>query len=295
MSPMVCKLLLEKVQMVNWVDPVKRWLPLIVENENVGAVLAEDAEMLCTRGGDVLRSDGKSVRFSENLERASSVVRTEAVAEMTQGLRENGIVKGWRNELVPVATGFGETPKFLVERAVYPILGAKGYGVHVNGFCKTQTGLSLWVAKRALDKPTWPGLLDHIVAGHQPVGMTPSENVIKEAGEEAGIPEELARTAKARGAVSYRGQDEDGRLKNDVLFCFDLELSLDFVPRPVDGEVDSFELLSLDIVIDLILQGKFKPNVVLVIVDFLFRHGVLEPELSSYLELISALRQGDCR
>lgn len=44
---------------------------------------------------------------------------------------------------------------------------------------------------------------DHIVAGGQPSDMTPTDNIIKECGEEASMPLELARTAKPVGAVSY--------------------------------------------------------------------------------------------
>jgi len=43
----------------------------------------------------------------------------------------------------------------------------QAYGVHINGFVETDAGLELWVARRSKDKPTWPGKLDHIVAGGQ--------------------------------------------------------------------------------------------------------------------------------
>jgi len=44
---------------------------------------------------------------------------------------------------------------------------------------------------------------DHIVAGGQPHGLSPTANIIKECEEEASIPLELARTLKPVGAVSY--------------------------------------------------------------------------------------------
>ena len=72
------------------------------------------------------------------------------------------------------------------------------------------------------------------------------QNVVKEAGEEAGIPEEIARRAKSVGVCSYRGVDEWGQLKNDVLFCYDLELPWDFEPVAVDGEVEGFDRWDLD-------------------------------------------------
>ena len=54
-----------------------------------------------------------------------------------------------------------------MERAAAVYLGIKAYGVHINGFTQTQQGEEMWVATRSLKKPTWPGKLDHMVAGGQ--------------------------------------------------------------------------------------------------------------------------------
>jgi len=289
LSRAVCTALLGRVQLCNQMPA--EWLPLVVDEEDVGAVLTKDVEQLTA--SEIFRVDDGVFRLSAELEGADVETRNEAVAALAEDLRDRGIVRGWRDELVPVASGFGREPKFLVERAAYPLLGAKGYGVHVNGY--TADG-ELWVAKRSTTKQTWPGLYDHLVAGHQPIGMTPKENVVKEAAEEAGIPRTVAERAVPVGVVSYRGlENELGRFKNDVLFCFDLELPRDFVPVPVDGEVESFAKWPVETVVETILdEDTFKPNVVLVIVDFLVRHGFLQPEMPDYLPLVKALRQGDC-
>jgi 8-oxo-dGTP pyrophosphatase MutT (NUDIX family) len=70
----------------------------------------------------------------------------------------------------------------------------------------------------------------------QPHGLSCAENVIKECWEEAGVPEQLACKAQPVGFVSYVSMSDQG-LKPDVLFCYDLELPEDFVPKPQDGEV----------------------------------------------------------
>ena len=88
-------------------------------------------------------------------------------AGMLQQLREDGSLTGWRSESYPVLTGFHSEPLALVERAAAVHLGIKAYGVHVNGFVRAASGIELWVATRSRDKPTWPGKLDHIVAGGQ--------------------------------------------------------------------------------------------------------------------------------
>ena len=53
----------------------------------------------------------------------------------------------------------------------------------------------------------------------------------KECGEEAGIPPDLAATARPVGAVSYLTVSATG-YKPDVLFCYDIQLPPDFVPTP---------------------------------------------------------------
>jgi len=134
-----------------------------------------------------------------------------------------------------------------------------------------------------------------MVAGGQPHGLSPRENVVKECSEEAGIPDELAAKARAVGAVSYASVLEDGSAKRDVLFTYDLELPLEFEPVAVDGEVDCFERWPLERVAETLLtSGAFKPNCSLVCADFLVRHGFWTPEQSGYLELVRRLRSGYC-
>jgi len=82
-------------------------------------------------------------------------------------------------------------------------------------------------------------------------------------------------------------------VKRDVLFCYDLELQESFVPKPVDGEVESFELIPIEKVCEIIAfeRGRFKPNCVLVIIDFAIRKGVVTSDMPGFLELVKALRR----
>ncbi|KAJ1445731.1 NUDIX hydrolase domain-like protein [Pelagophyceae sp. CCMP2097] len=289
-----CARLLPKVAACNVVG-TGPWLPFVVGGEALGSVRPQDAAALREHGGGVFDVDDSKICLAATLEAATPQRRSEAVAEVAEKLKAAGVVRGWRGELVPVSSAYGAEAAFVVERACYPLLGCKGYGVHVNGFVRQEDGsIKLWVARRSFSKPTWPGLLDHLAAGHQPFGISPRENVIKEAGEEAGVPPDVAAQAKAVGAVSYRGVDEDGRLKNDCLFVYDLELPEDFEPVVVDGEVDSFLLCGVDGVLEAIAEDAFKPNCVLVLADFFIRHGILSPEMPKFLQLVASLRQGDC-
>ena len=223
--------------------------------------------------------------------------RTAALNKSMQKLIEKKVVTGVRNEYYPVLKRWGEDPFCLIERSAAPLFGTKSYGVHVNGYVEDDGELKLWVATRSKTKQTYPGKLDHMVAGGQPFGIEPAENVVKECMEEASVPAELARTAKSVGAVSYTNVLDDGvGLKRDVLFCYDLRVPVNFTPVAADGEVEHFELWPIQRVLDTLCEDNdlFKPNVTLVIIDFLIRHGLIRPEEPGFLDLLMSLRQGDC-
>ncbi len=220
-------------------------------------------------------------------ESARSAVLQALVAEL--GARGAVRITG---ELYGVRRRVGQARFALLDRGAVPYFGVAATGVHVNGFVTAADGsCRMWVAHRARGKATFPGMLDNLVAGGQPEDITPADNVVKECGEEAGISAELARRALPVGAVSYVFENDAG-LKPDTMFCYDLELPADFEPRPVDGEVERFELLPLAEVAALVRDTeRFKFNCNLVILDFLVRHGWFRPEDPDYLPLVAGLHR----
>lgn len=281
----------------NMADSEGQLVPLVVDKRVCGQVHKSFVSKLRTLRCGTFQISQEAVTLSPELERSDEAARTAAVAEAMRSLKEAGELTGWRDELLEVNTGWGEPPSFLVERAAYHSgFGIRGYGVHVNGYVSEAPGgtpTAMWVARRAATKATWPSMLDHLCAGQQPAGISPRANVIKEAGEEAGVPPELAAAARSVGIVSYRGIDEGGCFSNDAIFCYDMELPPSFVPDAKDGEVESFELWSLERVAQAVAApvSLFKPNCNLVIIDFLVRHGWLTPESPGYFQLTDGLRQ----
>jgi len=282
-------------------------LPLYVGDTQIGELEASLAPKLQELGPSVFEVDDVAVRLSKELVAASVDERTAAVATVTAALKDAGLVKGWRDEMLNLATAFGSPPMLYIERACLPMFGGKGYGIFVNGWSKDpNTGEPfLWVATRSKTKPTWPGMLDVLAGGSVAAGESPSESVVKESAEEAGVPLELARGARPVGCCSRRGVDERGYLKRDVYFCYDLELPWDFEPVVVDGEVESFQRLPFSAVADAVAYGLpkdqsasgpkvFRPSCNLVIIDLLIRHGYLPAEAPGYPKLVAELRQGDC-
>ena len=161
----------------------------------------------------------------------------------------------------------------VLDRGALPRFGVIGVGVHLNGLVRRADGLHLWVAKRAANKKLDPGKLDHLVAGGVPAGYTPFETLVKEAEEEAGLPEALAVKARQVAVFKYNMERPEG-LRRDVLYAYDIDLTDDFVPHPMDGEVESFALWPVAQVAETLARtDDFKFNVALVLIDLLLREG----------------------
>ena len=223
-------------------------------------------------------------------ELGSVEARSAAVGEALLRLKDEGAIPRWRDEIYPVVRRWDETPLMTMERAAVPLFGVRAYGVHMNGLVPGPDGLKLWVARRAKDKATAPGKLDHIVAGGQPHGIGIKDNLIKEAAEEASLPPALAARALPVGFVSYRCEREEG-LRDDVLFCYDLELPADFVPVNTDREIESFWIWPIERVLETVREtDEFKFNVSLVLLDLAVRRGLLQPDEPDYEAIVDGLR-----
>jgi 8-oxo-dGTP pyrophosphatase MutT (NUDIX family) len=278
--------LLDRFKVIRPPD-LSRYRRFVVDGHTVGFVPGPLAGRL-REHGDVFTVADATVSLSPDLRGYAD--RTAAVDRVLRALQRDGWFPGWRKEPYPVGPAFG-TWLFEMERAAVPPFGVCAYGIHVNGFVGRGPGMRLWVGRRSRHKPTFPGQLDHLVAGGQPAGLTIEENLLKECAEEASLPAEIARRASPVGITSYLSETEEG-LRNDVLFDYDLALPPDVVPVNSDGEIEEFFLWPIDRVIEeLAGAANFKFNVAFVIVDFLIRHGFVGPEEPTYLDLVRNLRR----
>ncbi|XP_028923028.1 nudix hydrolase 24, chloroplastic-like [Ornithorhynchus anatinus] len=272
-------------------------LPLVVGEEAVGLVPPAVAREL-SGFPEVFsvweEAPGRGcVRLSEAL--TSCAPRTAAVARVLAELRARDTFPAlalWRDELYEVKLRFGDPPLLHVERAATPLLGLVQYGAHLNGYVLRDGELFMWLARRSLSKTTYPGLLDNLAAGGISSGLGVKETLIKECWEEARIHPELAAQALPTGCISYAYEDKLKGVVRECLFVFDLEMPADFVPTVGDGEVQEFYLWPIDKVREAVSSTNFKPNCALVVLDFLLRHGLLEPDHEPlYVELVSGLHQ----
>jgi hypothetical protein len=256
--------------------------------KHVGWVMPDFAVALA-RFPHVFHVDERQVLLQPRL--ADFASRSAAVAEVLETLRQEGLVPGWRNEQYAVAQGFHEPPLLQMERAATVLFGTLSYCVNLCGFVGRGWGMQVWVARRAETKPIDPGLLDIIVSGGQPMGLSPWANLMKECREEAGMPEELARRAAPTGIITLLAVIA-GHMRVGLQFNYDLELPEDFTPQNTDGEVSAFMRIPVgELIQNLKTSDEFSYDVALVQLDFLIRHGFLGPEDPDYLPLIENLRR----
>jgi hypothetical protein len=96
-------------------------------------------------------------------------LRTTVMKQLMDTWREEKVfpvLEGWRNELYPIYGDLNQPDNvaFVMERASTPLFGISTFGVHLNAYTKNEEGeIFMWVARRALTKPTYPGLLDNCV------------------------------------------------------------------------------------------------------------------------------------
>jgi 8-oxo-dGTP pyrophosphatase MutT (NUDIX family) len=275
---------LRHLQACNRFDP-DHFLPLILRDRRVGFVRRDKAPVL---SGPFFAVDDRAVVFADKLQTPSEI--TAALIETSASLVARGLIAGRRSEAFAVTEGWGGKLLFQIDRGAVPFFGTRSYGVHLNGFRPSGQGLDMWIGRRAADKKIAPDKLDNLVAGGISAGYDARETLIKEAAEEADIPEVMAARAKPVGAVTYRMEVPEG-MRDDVLFLYDLAVEADFVPRNTDGEIASFRIMSFEECLKLVAEtDEFKFNVNLVLIDFAIRQGVIGPEHPEYLDLLQGLR-----
>jgi len=221
-------------------------------------------------------------------DQATEKDRTAAMAALGAYWRSKGtfrILDKWRDEPWPVYGRRRGELLFSVERMALGLLGGMRYGVHMTAYTVapgSSHGLKIWVARRAVHKSSYPGMLDNTVAGGLMTGEDPLECMVREADEEAALPEDVMRARLVpAGTVSYiyitdeRSGGEPGYIYPECQWVYDLPLPADVTPTPKDGEVEGFSLCTVEEIREQMARGLYKPNCAVVMLDFFIRHGIL--------------------
>jgi 8-oxo-dGTP pyrophosphatase MutT (NUDIX family) len=214
---------------------------------------------------------------------APAAERDSTLAAINAHLRAAGLLRGWRNEIFTIvdpagkATGSATANAVLArtERAAARFWGTLTQGAHANGWVAGADGrpAHLWIARRALNKSTDPGLLDNLVGGGVPDGQTPWQALMRESWEEAGLAAEQAAKAQPAGLLRVHREVAHG-LQFEDLHAYDLALPEGFEPRNQDGEVQGFACLPVGQALALAMGHEMTVDSALVTLDFGLRHGL---------------------
>jgi len=268
-------------------DP-REFVPLSMDERPVGRVRPDFARRLLAFHDVFIGTPNDGVTLHPAIQGFER--RTKALAEIIHELARQGVLQQPMGEPYPVTFGDRDRALCVIDRTAASWFGFSTFGQHLNGFVRRPDGIHMWIGRRARDRRLFPGRLDQLVAGGLPHGISLRDNLVKECFEEAGISRDLANKAQAVGTVSYFAQTSKGA-KPDLLYCYDLELPDGFVPRCTDGEVESFSLMPVDEVMEIVrTSDEFKPNCSLVVLDFLIRHGLLRPTHAEHASVARGLQ-----
>ena len=181
-----------------------------------------------------------------DVHKRSPAQRSQDLALAAVALREQGLIRGWRDECYSHWGAISHDPDpalpewFRLERSAFRFFGLRSHAVHINGF--TPDG-RMWCARRALSKATDPGRLDNLAAGGLAAGEGILSCAVRELYEEAGIVPSLAQQVQRAGRITTARSEAEG-WHDETLLVFNLLLPDGVVPHNTDGEVSGFECLS---------------------------------------------------
>ena len=219
----------------------------------------------------------RSDRFNDTLE---LMVQSKCVPSMAK----------LRGEIIPTYGPDG-VPVMHIDRAGSILFGTVMYGIQMLAYTNTAEGTRYWVPRRSKSVRAYAGMLDQCVGGALNSGETPLETLVREAKEEASLPESYVRRhAKPFGVVSYHmnhnANNEPGH-QPQVMYTYSIELPQDIEPKPSDGEVERFELMSLDQVTEALWNREFKANCVLTWISYMISTGIINAENERDLQKIT--------
>ena len=257
------------------IELATRWrrarVPFCVDGRAVGSVAVDHL--------DALRRWAPALQVSDD--RVSLITaasqRDAALARINQGLREQGLIRAWRDETYPLVDPGDLRLLACIERAASRFWGSLTFGAHCNGWvADAQGGVGrLWVAQRAFDKATDPGAFDNLVGGGVPHRQTPFETLVREGWEEAGLSPAVMQRARA-GRVLQLSRDIPEGLQLERIHVHDLQLQPDERPINQDGEVHAFTLHPVADALAIAGGRGMTADAALVTLDFALRRGLFD-------------------
>lgn len=265
----------------------QEFIPLIIAGQPAGWLHQRWTALTADSGLWQRQADGWHLAVGAT---APPDVVSSFLAEYITFARTQGVPLPHHGELFPVRLSWSHPVLAVVDRGAVTFLGIRAYGVHLLGL---RSDGSQWLGRRALSKSNAPGLLDTMVAGGQPEGLTLRQNLCKEAWEEAGVAAPLVTRARPTGRVTYCRTRGPG-CQREVSFIYELLMPDGVTPLNQDGEVSDFLPLTPGEILDRIASGgSIMEDTRPVLLDWALRHGWLDPDMPGYETLCRTLAVSD--
>jgi 8-oxo-dGTP pyrophosphatase MutT (NUDIX family) len=200
------------------------------------------------------------------------------IARLARHLHRSGRLRSWRGELLALTDLSGAVLGVIERSAVRP-LGIATRAVHLNAW--TPAG-DMWIAQRALDKSTDPGMWDTLVGGLVSAAESDALALERESWEEAGLPAALLAGAVPAGEYCVRRILPEG-YQAEWVGVHDVVLPADVVPENQDGEVAQIRTASRDDVVKMIADDAFTLEAALAIGLSFVRRGWLPADVMAPL------------
>jgi len=288
---------LSRIQELDATKHASSYLGFVIGNQCVGQVHCGLSKLLLEHAASCFqeKNDG-------TLHLSSDKDPTAAMEMATQVLIDHNVIPKRHNDMYPMSSSPTHNAVGFINRNAAPYFGITSIGVHLLCYQKypqsqsqPQNDVALWMAQRAPTKAHFPSLWDPTVAGGQPANLSLWDNLVKEAGEEAGIHPEQLTHAHSVSCLSQMTSKPDGTcLKQSLYYCWELNVDdTPLEPKAIDGEVAKFELWNSTTLLEEVQSGsRLRPAMRLVITDFLIRHGIITPDAEpDYVAIQTALHR----
>ncbi|TWO72345.1 NUDIX domain-containing protein [Caenimonas sedimenti] len=188
---------------------------------------------------------------------------SSALAAIAVVLRDAGLVRAWRDELLGVHDASGHAVG-RIERGAVRLLGISTHAVHLAAWAPDGR---FWLQQRAFDKPNDPGLWDTLVGGMVPAGESGLAALERETWEEAGLRfAQLEGLARGGSFLTRRPSAEVAHgYVVERLDWYRCVLPPGTVPVNQDGEVARFEGMAAREVARRLQQDEFTLEAALIL------------------------------
>lgn len=234
--------------------------PLTVANRVAGWITPRATALIARLPGVHVEDEAVHLNAAPGRRLALNAV----LANIATTLRDAGVLRVWRDELLDVV-GEGRLLGRIERAAVRP-MGMLTQAVHLNAWSPDGR---LWIARRALDKATNPGLWDTLAGGLAAAGEELDTALLRESHEEAGLlAVDLAAHQPLRTVLRMHRRLPEGYQVENLLLS-DCVLDAAATPTNLDGEVSEIRCVGIAELWEMLCQGRFTLEADLAIVDSL--------------------------